>query len=766
MMMQPTHVQQVGAGKAHTETDGPGGNLTLTEFTQFFDEIQNQPAWRSKADREMDYVDGNQLDSEILQKQKAVGIPPAIENLMGPQVKAVAGFEAKTRTDWRVTPDGVGADGEPVAKALNYKLNQAERASGADSACSEAFKPQYAVGLGWVEVSRESDPFKYPYRCMPVHRNEIWWDMLAKDRLMLTDARYLVRRKWTDSALVKLKFKAKKELIERACGRWIGEYELGLDGSTSTDLAKSWDDERGWSIEEQEWRNPENGRVCLFEVWYRRWEEATVFWTPDGRVLEYDDTNAVHVLAIASGKAHPQKVVISRMYVSMWLGPHKLSDERSPYLHRHFPYQPFWGDKEDRTGVPFGAARGMMYLQDSVNATISKIRWGLAAIRTERTKGAVAMTDEQFRQQIARVDADIVLNQTEMAKPGAVFKVYRDFQVNEQQYKMLADARAGIERMGVTSSFQGKEGSATSGLQESTQIEQSLQSLGTFMDNFKTARTGVGERLLSMIVQDMIGKPQTIVIPKTPVRDEETVQINQPATDEGTGIQYMTNDVQRIRLQVALADVPSTPSFRSQQLSAMSEAFKSMPPQYQEVALPHLLALMDIPDREEIIADIKAARLTSTPEQIQERINQAVDDALRQSDHALRSRELDAKYSPEKMQAELDKMVAERVKISVEGAFAAVQGGAQLAAMPTIAAVADAILERSGWRPPTPPGVDPNLPIPVPMAPAPQAPDAGATGIPPVQENTSPGLPPVPQMPDSGLTGIETARTTDNLPTP
>ena len=741
-----------------------GGGLTLAEFTKFFNEIQLQPAWRAAADREMDYVDGNQLDSVILQKQAALGIPPAIENLMGPAVKAVTGFEAKTRTDWRVSPDGTGSEGEDVAKALNYKLNQAERSSGADTACSEAFRTQYAVGIGWVEVARESDPFLFSYRCTPIHRNEIWWDMKAKDRLMLTDARYMIRRRWTEKELAILKFEDKADLIERSCGHWTGPWELNLDGGTSTDLAQAWADERGWSIEEQEWRDTEHNRVCLFEVWYRRWESVTVFKMPDGRVMEYDQDNHLHVIAMASGSVKPEKAIVSRMYASIWMGPHKLSDQKSPYLHRHFPYQMFCGDKEDRTGVPVGAARGMMFLQDNINASISKIRWGMAAIRTERTKGAVDMTDEQFRQQIARVDADIILNAQHMEKAGAQFKVYRDFQLNEQQYKMLTDARAGIERQSISNAFQGKSGTATSGLQESTQVEQSTQALGSYMDNFKSARTGVGERLLSMIVQDMTGKAETVVIPKSPVRDEMLVKMNQPAEDAETGIQYLTNDVQRIRLKVALNDVPSTPSFRSQQLSALSEAFKAMPAQYQEVALPHLLALMDIPDREEIISDIKAAKDRSTPEQIEARIKQSVDDALIKSDHALRGRELDAKYNPDKMQAEVDKLVAERVKISVEAAFSAYQGGGQVAANPMIAPISDEILKQSGWRPPTPIGIDPNLPIPTIPAMAALPDQTGMVGqIPPVRENTSPGLPPVPQEPATGMTGIETPTFEDNL---
>ena len=247
-------------GRANEQPGADG--LSLAQFTRFFQEIQDQPNWRKDADVQMEYVDGNQLNSEILQKMKEIGMPPAIEPLIGPAIEAVTGLEAKTRTDWRITADGI--DGDEVADALNHKINQAERNSGADKACTDAFKPQVCVGVGWVEVARESNPFKYPYRCDAVHRNEIWWDMLDQTP-GLTKARYLVRRRWTDVAQAKLKFKKHAELIERSAnGRWTDLYETGTDGGFSTDMAMSYDQERGWSIEEQEWRDAElAGCVCL-----------------------------------------------------------------------------------------------------------------------------------------------------------------------------------------------------------------------------------------------------------------------------------------------------------------------------------------------------------------------------------------------------------------------------------------------------------------------------------------------------------------------
>jgi hypothetical protein len=87
----------------------------------------------------------------------------------------------------------------------------------------------------------------------------------------------------------------------------------------------------------------------------------------------------------------------------------------------------------------------MKYSQDSINC-ISKLRWGMSVTRVERTKGAVAMTDEQLRRQVARPDADIVLMQ-HMARPGARFDVKRDYELSQQHFQLISDNRAAIEQV-------------------------------------------------------------------------------------------------------------------------------------------------------------------------------------------------------------------------------------------------------------------------------------------------------------------------------
>lgn len=743
--------------------------LTLDELTEIMHEIEEQPHWRHIADKEMDYADGNQLESELLNRMKAIGIPPAVEDMIGPALQSVEGFELQTRTDWRVKANGdTGSD--DVADALNFKLNQAERLSKADKACSDAFRPQIGCGIGWVEVKREQDPFKYPYRCVKVHRNEIHWDFKATEN-DLSDARWLRRTRWVHPKRLVQAFPQHRELIETV-GRYGGSWwqEAGvLDGGSNTGLQNAWLDARSYTVSEQYWYNPTSKEINIAELWYRRWVRVPVLKFGDGRVVEYDSSNMHHDLAIYQGLARVEQANISKVRRSYWLGPHCLFDGPSPYSHHYFPYVPFWGAREDNTNIPYGFVRRMKFSQDSINSGISKLRWGMSVTRVERTKGAVDMTDEQLRRQIARPDADIVLNANHMAKPGARFEVKRDFELSQQHFQLINDNRAAIERVSnITSGFQGKKGNATSGKQEQLQIEQSNQTLMKIMDNFREARTLIGEMLLSMIVEDLGEEEHVVVIEGDAVREDRTVVINKPEVDEH-GYPYVSNDVQRIRLKVVLDDVPSSTTFREQQLNALSEITKSLSAEIQTAVLPYVMALTDIPFKKDIIESIRQATQAPTPEQVEQQIKEAVDKALADAGIDLKRRELELKER--KADSEIKEIDARSVQIGVQAAYSAMQAGAQVAQMPMIAPIADEVMKGAGYQRPDPMGDDPNFPTAEQTAASNirspyiqgQGAQVGSEQL-PVQQNTSPMNPPVPQQGSTGMQGIETPRTSDNMP--
>ena len=104
--------------------------IDLDTFNRWMRQIQDQPPWRARADREADYYDGNQLDAKVLRRQRELGIPPAIEPMIQPTINTILGLEVKQRPDWKVVPDDDEED-DAVAEALNHKLNRAERHAGA-----------------------------------------------------------------------------------------------------------------------------------------------------------------------------------------------------------------------------------------------------------------------------------------------------------------------------------------------------------------------------------------------------------------------------------------------------------------------------------------------------------------------------------------------------------------------------------------------------------------------------------------------------------
>lgn len=735
------------------DTDLPDGDqpITIDEFARIVREAINQPPWRVNADREADYADGNQLDSELMQRQKALGIPPAKENIIGPAISTVCGYEAKTRTDWRVTPDG-DPGGQDVADALNYRLNQAERHSRADKALSDAFRAAATVGLGWVEVARPASSLKFPYRCRAVHRNEIWWDMSAREQ-DLEDAQWLFRRRWVNRYRAARMFPEHKDIVLRNMDNWLADAagEM-LEGGQSTGLAQALEAERAWTVQEDSWYNDENQEVCLTELWYRRWDNVTILRAHNGRSVEYDRNNELHNAVLRAGRGVLQQETVARMRRAYWMGPHLLHDGPTPYPHDHFPYVPVWGYREDMTGVPYGLVRDMLFPQDNLNASISKLRWGMSAVRTERTKGAVAMSDELFRRMSARVDADIVLDPVEMAKQGARFEVKRDFQLNDQQFKLMEDSRRAMERVsGITAAFQGAQGTARSGLQEQTQLEQSQVAVADLMDNFGEARRFVGELLVSLIIEDLGREETVIVIEGDVLNPPREVVLNHPEVDPATGYQYLSNDVQKTRLRVALEDVPTTSSFRAQQLNALSESVKALPAEMQLVVMPFMVDLMDLPRKEQVVEALREAQQHQDPEQLREQIKQELMYELKERELALKETESDAKVK---------KMMAEAVQVGVQAAFSAMQAGAQVAQMPLIAPIADSIMQGAGYQRPNPAGHDPNFPVPGEI-PADVA--AQSEVAPDVRQNTSPTFPPIPQSPGTGQSGIETATVDDNL---
>lgn len=606
--------------------------LTVPQLENMLSDIRFQPLWRSEADKAADYYDSHQLTQERLEKMTRLGIPPLVTNLIAPAINAVLGMEAKTRTDWRVTQEDEAHDvPEQLMDAMNAKLSEAERESRADRAISDAYAGEVKAGLGWVEVSRPTDAFAYPYRVQSVHRSEMWWDWRAKQP-DLSDARYLIRKRRFDADELTAMMPEHAGLIQYAVVDRFKTWQWDTRETWDTTLAYAAHIERITNLDASEWRDAERKRAMLFEVWYRKWVRGQVLQLPTGRKIPFRKDNIRHVQAVQAGMITPQDAVYAEVRVAFYLGPHRLYDMPSPYKHRHFPYVPFWGFREDRSQVPYGLIRAMMSPQDVVNAADAKMHWLLNARRLIMDSDALDKSYNSIRQvqeELSRPDAAVI---TDPAKPGSRFKVESDFELNAQQFQRRMQASSDIENAGgIYKAMLGRDSNTSSGIAINSLVEQGMVTLAEINDNAQFARRQVGELLFSLVREDLMVGEFDVAIKKG--RKKIIVTLNKRVVDPATRRETIQNNVAAVPAKVVLEDVPSTPAFRAQQLQMLTEITKSIPKEYQGVLIPFVMDLTDVPRKDELVGLLR--KVGGVPEDLSE-------EAQAQADAQTRAQAADA----------------------------------------------------------------------------------------------------------------------------
>lgn len=618
MVVGSAYESQEQAGTA--QEDG----LRVSQFRGFLEDCRWQPSWRNMADKCADYYDGNQLDQDTLDALDRKGMGPLIRNITAPLVNVVLGMEAKTRTDWRVSADSDNV--QDVAEALSAKLHEAERESRADRACSDGYAGQIKAGLGWVEVSRNADPFQYPYRAEGLHRREIWWDWRDQSAA-LDKARYLIRKRWFDVDQAISYFPEHQDLLRSTVGDSY-RYDL-ITSKRALDLGMSLEEVRGLDIEDmEEWRSFDRQRLCLYEVWYRNFVRGWVSKLPNGSVIELEPKNPVHLALLNRGAIKPERAVYAKLRQSIWAGPHKLVDCASK--KRHLPYVPFWGYREDRTGVPYGLIRAMLSPQDEVNARLQKMMWLLGAKRVEMDSDALDLkmqSPQDMLAELARPDATVILNPQRQNKQGA-FNVNDNLTLADAQFKVLQDAMMSAQQVvGIYNATLGRDSSTTANSAIQSLVDQSTTALAEINDNYRYARRLVGERLLDHVRDDLIGvevevmageqgRKRKIVLNQRAQQPQQQLpnpNVDPEAAEQAAAVEHMKNDVASSKVRVALDDVPSSPAYREQQFTMLAELTKGLPPQLQALVVPWIMEASDLQKRREIADTLRKAMGVPTP---------------------------------------------------------------------------------------------------------------------------------------------------------
>jgi hypothetical protein len=389
---------------------------------------------------------------------------------------------------------------------------------------------------------------------------------------------------------------------------------------------------------------------------------------PSGEVVEVDTRNPVHLALLNRGAMRAERRVYSKLRMSIWAGPHKLMDVASP--KRTLPYVPFWGYREDRTGVPYGLVRAMLSPQDEVNARLQKMMWLLGAKRVHMDSDALdqnIQSPQDMLAELSRPDAVVFLNPNRVNRSQA-FEVNDNLTLADAQFKVLQDAMQSAQQVvGVFNAMLGRESGTTANSALMTLVDQGTTALAEINDNYRYARRLVGERLLEEVRADLIGQQVDVMAGESGRRRvislNKPVQVADPQTGQGAVV--MQNDVRATKVKVALDDVPSSSAYREQQFTMLAELTKGLPPNLQAVIAPFVMESSDLQRRRDMADALRKAMGQPIPKSPEEE-RQAEAAQMQAMQFAAEVQKRDALLQLAERESKVNKTNAEAEKIRRE----------------------------------------------------------------------------------------------------
>lgn len=598
--------------------DSADKGYPLQKLEELVSDCDNQPDWRSRSDRSCRFYDmGKQLTPETERKiRHEWGIEPRQTNLIHGVINSLLGQEARSRTDVNVeSDDDEHAD---MCEYFGGRMEEARRESYADMAVSEAYASQVKAGIGWVGVSKASDPLDYAYRVEHIHRNELWWDMRGKD-LGLRDARWQVRKRWEDLDVAESVMPEHVDVLRNAINGWTALLLRDDDY-----LASAYRTERGTTIHRDQWCDSRRKRIKFYEVWYRVPAEVIVLHLSPTKRVVFDESNPLHVQAVARRMVKITKSVTQQVRMALFAGPHRLMDVGT--MRRNFPYIPFFAFRDDEDGSPYGLIEGMISPQEEYNERRQMINWMLKARQVEMDSDALDEdynTIEDITRRVMRPDMVAILDPNR--KNVNAFKIGNSLSLQKEQIDVMQDAKQLIQDVPRVYSTQlgNAPAGVTSGVAINSLSEAGAVAMGELNDNYTFGRKLVHEELLSLIMADHLDEDLKVMIGSG--KNRRPIVLNS-WTPEGAPL----NRVKDSPIKIGLSDIPNSPAHRvqeQQQLAIVMQALQRNP-QAQAILAPAYIEKSSVSGREKYAEQLRMS--SGMPDQTDANAQEAAKEQARQ----------------------------------------------------------------------------------------------------------------------------------------
>ncbi len=563
----------------------------------FEDERDRQRHNRFQMALDEDYFDSLQWTDEEIDDLIRRGQAPTVYNLIKPTILWLIGTEVRTRMDHKVAPREPNDDknAEVKTKYIKY-LDDVNREKWSRS---RAFQEAAIAGLSWLEVQASTHPRKEK-----VVTGWEWWKNVLRDSLSrkpdLEDGRYLFRQKMVDLDVAQMMFPDRKEELAQAASHstteanddwYLGERLVKDDWPGARDINKF------RAIDQFSQFRTGRKRVLLVEGWYRVPVEAEVVvgGPMHGSVFNPDDPWMAFNQRMGTIKTAKQFTM--QMHHCFMTEKGMLLNEVSQYRHNDFPLTPIWAYRRGRDGEPYGAVRELRSPQDDLNKRMSKAIWRTSSNQIIMENGAVEDIDEA-REEASRPDGVIIT------------KTGKRFEIREQQPLASGDIELVqidinmIERMGpVNGDNLGAESQAQSGRAIRFRQEQGSIMSQLLFDNLRLAVQIHGEKKLS-VSEQFVTEEKVIRITEEKGKFQWE-PINQPQENADGSITYL-NDMLETKGDFVLDEQDFRATVREAMIESLSNVMSGLQPDLGASLLPSLLELQDLPDKENILAKVKA----------------------------------------------------------------------------------------------------------------------------------------------------------------
>lgn len=604
---------------ASTSIDHADNGFSLYALEALVRDCDGQPDWRPRADIAHAYYDFKQLSPEQKAKiWREQGIEPRQTNLVHGVINGVLGQEARARSDVTISAD----DDElaDVSDVLSKAMKEAQRETNADMAVSNGYAGQVKGGLGWVEVSRCTDPLDYPYRVEDRHRNEIYFDWRSTD-LGLKTARWLCRVRWEDLDEAEALMPEHKIVLRSAVNGW---NLAGIPDDLNNVVYRSYNNERRTTISRDEWVDSTRKRIKFYEVWYRVPAEVVVMQVGPTRRIRFDPANPLHQAAVARGRVKLHKAITRQIRMALFAGPHRLIDVAT--TKRNFPYVPFFAFRDDEDRSPYGLIEGMISPQDEYNERRQMINWMLRARQMTVDDDALNTdynTIADLTDTVRRPDFVAVLRAARRNTEG--LKIGNSLAMDKEQVEIMQDAKALIQEVPRVYGTQlgNAPAGVTSGVAINSLTEQGAVAMGELNDNYRYGRKMVFEQLLDLIVEDHLEAELKVMVGSG--KSRRAIVLNS-WTPEGAPL----NHVKDAPIKVGLAEVPNTPAFRMQEQQNLATMVQALAgdPQALAVLTPAVIESSSLSNRQQYADDLR--KLKGVPTQGDRQSQQAAELAQQQ----------------------------------------------------------------------------------------------------------------------------------------